>query len=241
MEEIFEYHETLSGQILAFYGESGMGGVFVYRQKLKGSEGPGWDFIPTGHSAWDRHHQEVYRNGRSDQLTLEQLVELGIPVPTAEERINSPTAKEWKDNPGDRMPLKEVPDHLVAEFTDANRAVYVVMVDDKGEWMYDGRQLFPSGAYWQESEAREYAERMEDDRYLYTVKEILVRIDKDNDQLVAQLNLGAFEHAKLKEVIGLFPKPPYNPYARKPASHSQNQTGENRGVLKRLWDYLWRS
>lgn len=240
MDEVYEYHETINRQILAFHGQSGMGGVFVYRKKLDGTGGPGWDFLPSGHPAWDRHHQEVYKNGRSDQLKLEQLAEMGIPVPTAEERINSPTVKAWRNSPGDRMPLSEVPDHLQSEFTEENRRLYVVMKDDKGEWMYDGRQLFPSSVYWQESDAREYAQRMEDDRYLYTVKEIPVRVDKDNEQLVAELSLGAFEHANLKEVLGLFPAPPYNPYARnKPASGSQR--GEDRGLLKRVWDYLWRS
>lgn len=206
----YEIFKTLWGEsLLIFIGHWGDRGVLRWHGE------DGWTYFASGSLEWDSDHQEVYRNHRASPLTAQDLEKRGIPLPDIAAYHRDARSVSWTENFNANMPLEKVPPGKLAAFRarPAPGEVYLVLFEDVYESSFgDGRYLYPKAAFWDEAHARDYLSRKEAEEsarpknecgYFYTLKAVPVRIDEDLKLLAAQLNVAAYEHYSLADIVEL--------------------------------------
>jgi hypothetical protein len=199
----------LGSLVLVFLGTWGSQGV------LQRSRDGQWKFHPPGSLAWDSFHQEIYRNYKGDALTQADLDSRGISLPDLEGYLAQNQAREWKDNFKAQAALADVPKellpHLKQHFGETLDA-YVVLLEDHYETSFgDGKFLYPEAASWTRTEAEKYIKTKissepdpaKREWYRYSIKMVLLRVDKTAQQVSADLNIESYEHYSIDDVLRL--------------------------------------
>jgi hypothetical protein len=208
MNGVVQVFEADSGEfVIAFLGTMGSDGLLIWR----GAKG--WEFHAPNSRAWDAQHQGTYRNSRSTPIGEAALKARGIPLPDPAAYSN--TALQWKDNFASAVASSAV--HDVALEMLANGTVHLahlILYEDRYETAFgDGKFLYPHAAFWDAEQCNACLQRLGDEEDLkiaagfysvgreFTAKELLIRLDRAEQKVVADLRIGAYEHYDLNEIL----------------------------------------
>lgn len=207
---------NLDGMVVLFNGVMGSRGMLIFRPSGQ------WEYTPCGSIIWDDCHQQVYRNHRGDALSEQDLKDRGIRPPSAEELQYGSHGVRWEDNFSSSIPCSDVPHRVITRLKAAPQgqaAVYLILYEDCYETGFgDGRFLYPKAAFWLEKDAVEEMARLDaeeggsgqKENYRYYLKEIAISMDRTGKSIGADLNIEAYEHYSLEEILRLLPDKLWN-------------------------------
>ena len=206
----------LDGMVVLFKGVMGSRGMLIFRPSGQ------WEYTPCGSIIWDDCHQQVYRNHRGDTLSEQDLKDRGIRPPSAEELQYGSHGVRWEDNFSSSIPSSKAPPRILTRLKAAPQGqaiVYLILYEDCYETNFgDGRFLYPKAAFWLEKDAVEEMARLDaeeggsgqKENYRYYLKEIAISMDRTGKSIGADLNIEAYEHYSLEEILRLLPDKLWN-------------------------------
>ena len=163
------------------------------------SKSPKWEFIDPRGIRWDAVHQRIYRNGRADKVSKEDLPEHFPPPPDSipPEAINLPPLPKEAPLLAETYPA--VTKYLVT-FKNHSVEIYVVLVEDLYESDHgDGEFHYPDSIFLDEATAEEYCNKSKTDNDAYDLRKC--RIKLDGLVILCELSLQSFDHVTDREVL----------------------------------------
>lgn len=208
MADFPRWHETFSGSVVAFVGEAGGEGVYVWQ------DGRRWVFHPANSRRWDALHQQVFRNGRAVPLTSEMLEARSIPAPPHGPPIGARPIT-WAEQFEVEMPVDEVQAGLLPRLSRGAQTLWVILYEDLFETTAgDGKYLYPAAAFWSPEEARLWVATAPQSLsepgkpttgYRLTLK--VVSLSVANGRLKAELTVDRHEHCSVRDVLRRLERP----------------------------------
>ena len=175
-------------------------GYYIFAADRK-SKFPKWEFIDPRGIRWDAVHQRIYRNGRADKISKE---ELPANFPSPPDSI-PPEAIQLPPLPIE-APLfaKSYPTvtKFLTTFEDQSVEVYVVLVEDLYESEFgDGKFHYPDSIFLNEANAQEYCNNLKTDNDAYHHRKC--RIMLDGSAILCELSLQSFDHITSRDLLKL--------------------------------------
>jgi hypothetical protein len=162
---------------------------------------PKWEFIDPRSIRWDAVHQRIYRNGRADKISREDLPANFPPPPDfiPPEAINLPPL------PNEPQLLAETYPAVTKYFgTLENKSVeiYVVLIEDLYESeLGDGKFHYLDSIFLDQATAEEYCTKSKTDNDAYHLRKC--RVELDGAVILCQLSKQPFDHLSGLEVLKL--------------------------------------
>ena len=168
------------------------------------SKSPKWEFIDPRGIRWDAVHQRIYRNGRADKISKEELPANFPPPPDAipPEAIQLPPLPN--EGPLLATTYPTVTNYLTT-FEDQSVEVYVVLIEDLYESEFgDGKFHYPDSIFLDEATAQEYCNNLKTDNHAYHHRKC--RIKLYGLALLCELSVQSFDHITSSDLLKLMTK-----------------------------------
>ena len=165
------------------------------------SKSPKWEFIDPRGIRWDAVHQRIYRNGRSDKISKEDLPANFPPPPDSipPEAINLPPLPKQAPLFAETYPA--VAKHL-STFENKSVEIYVVLVEDLYESeLGDGKFHYPDCIFLDEATAQEYCSKNKNDNNDYHLRKC--RLKLDDAAILCEIFKQSFDHIGGWQVLKL--------------------------------------
>jgi hypothetical protein len=165
------------------------------------SKYPKWEFIHPRSVRWDAVHQRIYRNGRADKISREDLPANFPPPPDSipPEAINLPPLPKQAPLLAETYPA--VAKHL-STLENKSVEIYVVLVEDLYESeVGDGKFHYPDCIFLDEATAQEYCSKNKNDNDDYHLRKC--RLTLDDAAILCEIFKQSFDHIGGLEVLKL--------------------------------------
>ena len=165
------------------------------------SKSPKWEFIDPRGIRWDAVHQRIYRNGRSDKISKEDLPANFPPPPDSipPEAINLPPLPKQAPLLAETYPAVA---KYLSTFENKSVEIYVVLVEDLYESeLGDGKFHYPDCIFLDEATAQEYCSKNKNDNNDYHLRKC--RLKLDDAAILCEIFKQSFDHIGGWQVLKL--------------------------------------
>ena len=172
--------------------------IFAADSKSKSTK---WEFIDPRGIRWDAVHQRIYRNGRADKVSKEDLPANFPPPPDSipREAINLPPLPKEAPLLAETYPAVI---KYLGTFQNHSVEIYVVLVEDLYESDHGvGEFHYPDSIFLDEATAEEYCNKSKTENDAYHLRKCRVKVD--GLAISCELYLQSFDHVTDREVLKL--------------------------------------
>jgi len=165
------------------------------------SKFPKWEFIDPRGIRWDAVHQRIYRNGRADKVSKEDLPANFPPPPDSipPEAINLPPLPKEAPLLAETYPTVT---KYLGTFQNHSVEIYAVLIEDLYESDHgDGEFHYPDSIFIDEATAQEYCNKSKTEYDTYHLRKCRVKLD--GVSIFCELSLQSFDHLSGREVLKL--------------------------------------
>ena len=165
------------------------------------SKSPKWEFIDPRGIRWDAVHQRIYRNGRADKVSKEDLPANFPPPPDSipPEAINLPPLP--KETPLLAETYPAVTEYL-GTFQNHSVEIYVVLFEDLYESeLGDGKFHYPDCIFLDEATAEAYCNKSKTENDAYHLRKCRIKVH--GLAILCELSLQSFDHVTDRQVLKL--------------------------------------
>jgi hypothetical protein len=165
------------------------------------SKSPRWEFIDPRGIRWDAVHQRIYRNGRADKVSKEDLPANFPPPPDSipAEAINLPSLPKQAPLLAKNYPAVA---KYLSTFENKSVEIYVVLIEDLYESKFgDGKFHYPDCIFLDEATAQQYCSKNKNDNDDYHLRKC--RLILDDGSISCEFFKQSFDHIGGWEVLKL--------------------------------------